>query len=139
MANPKFETVDEYIKSFAKPIQEILKQVRATVKKAVPEAEEVISYNIPAFKLNGWIVYYSAYTNHFSLSCPPPFTIFEVFKKELAPYKQSKSAIQFPLDEPVPTKLIADIAKYRAKENAENQKSPAKKVASKKAKQKSKN
>ena len=111
--------MEEYIASFPKDVQEILQQVRATVKKAVPGAEEVISYNIPAFKFHGWIVYYSAYKNHFSISCPPPFTIFEVFKKELLPYKTSKSAIQFPLEKSIPAKLIADIAKFRAKENLE--------------------
>jgi uncharacterized protein YdhG (YjbR/CyaY superfamily) len=61
----------------------------------------------------------SAHTNHYSLSCPPPFTVFDVFKKELSPYKVSKSAIRFPLDEPVPVELISGIAKYRANENAE--------------------
>src|ERR1044072_4080475 len=105
----KFETADQYISSFPKDVQTILQKVRKTIQKAVPEAEEVISYNIPAFKFNGWVFYYSAYTNHFSLSCPPPFTIFDKFKKELAGYEQSKSAIRFPLDQPVPVALIADI------------------------------
>ncbi|MBT1696993.1 DUF1801 domain-containing protein [Fulvivirgaceae bacterium PWU4] len=113
----KFETADQYISSFPKDVQAILQKVRKTIQKAVPEAEEVISYNIPAFKFNGWVFYYSAYTNHFSLSCPPPFTIFDKFKKELAGYEQSKSAIRFPLDQPVPTTLIADMAKFRAQQN----------------------
>ena len=132
MANQKFESTAEYIASFSKPVQDVLKKVQSTVKKAVPDAEEVISYNIPAFKASGkWVLYYSAYTNHFSISCPPPFTFFEVFKKELAPYQQSKSTVQFPLDEPVPVKLIADIAKFRAKENLESG-AVKKKVASRK-------
>jgi uncharacterized protein YdhG (YjbR/CyaY superfamily) len=113
----KFETPDEYIKSFPKEIQTILKTVRTTIQKAVPKAEEVISYNIPAFKYHGWVFYYSAYTNHFSLSCPPPFAPFVKFKKELARYKQSKSAVQFPLDEPVPVKLISAMAKFNAEFN----------------------
>jgi uncharacterized protein YdhG (YjbR/CyaY superfamily) len=117
MASKKFETPGEYIKSFSPAVQAILTTIRKTVQKAVPDAEEVISYNIPAFKSHGWVLYYSAYTNHFSISCPPPFTIFEAFKKELAPYEQSKSAIRFPLDKPVPTKLLTEIAKFRAKEN----------------------
>lgn len=117
----KFETADQYISSFPKDVQAILQKVRKTIQKAVPEAEEVISYNIPAFKFRGWVFYYSAYTNHFSLSCPPPFTIFDVFKKELAGYELSKSTIRFPLDKPVPTALIADMAKFRAKENTENE------------------
>ncbi len=130
MAQTKFETPDEYIKSFPKEVQTILKTVRTTIQKAVPEAEEVISYNIPAFKYHGWVFYYSAYTNHFSLACPPPFAPFVKFKKELARYKQSKSAVQFPLDEPVPVKLISDMAKYNAEcnEKASSSVKPKKKA-----------
>ena len=113
----KFETTDQYIKSFPKPIQEVLREVQQAIQKAVPDAEEVISYNMPAFKYKVWVFYYSAYTNHYSVSCPPPFTVFAEFKKELAPYEVSKSAIKFPLEKPVPVKLIADMAKFRAKEN----------------------
>lgn len=118
-SRPKFQTVEAYIASFPEDVQHILQKIRETVQKAVPQAEEVISYNVPAFKYNGWILYYSAYKNHFSLSFPPPFTVFDVFKKELAPYEQSKSAIRFPLDKPVPVKLIKEMAIYRAKENRE--------------------
>ncbi|MET0391486.1 MAG: DUF1801 domain-containing protein [Chitinophagaceae bacterium] len=117
-ARPRFDTPDQYIKSFPADVQKILRQVQATLRKAVPGAEEVISYQIPAFKRNGWIFYYSAYQNHFSLSCPPPFTVFDVFKKELSAYKLSKSTIQFPYDQPVPVKLISDMAKYRAGQTA---------------------
>jgi uncharacterized protein YdhG (YjbR/CyaY superfamily) len=108
-------------------VQEILQTVRKAVHEAVPGVEEVISYGIPAFKYHGWIVYLSAYKKHFSISCPPPFTIFEVFKKELESYTYSKSAIQFPLDKPIPLKLISDIAKFRAKENLEIEKTKKKK------------
>lgn len=113
----KFETPDEYLKSLPKDVQVIMKTVRETIKKAVPQAEEVISYNVPAFNYHGWVFYYSAYTNHFSLSTPPPFAAFVKFKKELSRYKQSKSAVQFPLDEPVPVKLISAMAKFQASEN----------------------
>jgi uncharacterized protein YdhG (YjbR/CyaY superfamily) len=128
-AKIRFETPDQYISHFPKDIQAILQKVRKTIQKAVPEAEEVISYQIPAFKFHGWVLYYSAYTNHFSLSCPPPFTLFEVFKKELAVYEVSKSAIRFPLNKPVPVALITAMAKFRAKENQENEakKKPKKK------------
>ena len=113
----RVETVSEYIAGFPKDIQKTLKQVQKTIQQAVPGAEEVISYQIPAFKLGkSWIFYYSAYTNHYSLSCPPPFTIFEEFKKELAEYEFSKSAIRFPYDKPVPVKLITAMAKFRAAE-----------------------
>jgi uncharacterized protein YdhG (YjbR/CyaY superfamily) len=113
----KFETPEEYLKSLPKDVQAIMKTVRTTIQKAVPQAEEVISYNIPAFKYHGWVFYYSAYTNHFSLSTPPPFAAFVKFRKELSQYKQSKSAVQFPLDEPVPVKLISAMTKYQAAEN----------------------
>ncbi len=113
----KAETVDQYIAAFPANIQAILTEIRETIRKAVPDAEEVISYSIPAYKYHGgWVLYFSVYTNHFSLSCPPPFTVFDVFKEELAPYKQSKSAIQFPLKDGVPVQLITNIAKFRAKE-----------------------
>ena len=118
----RFETVEEYIGSFPKEVQDILTTVRQTVRQAVPEAEEVISYQIPAFKYNGWVLYYSAYKNHYSLSCPPPFTVFDVFKEELKPYELSRSAMKFPFAKPIPVQLIGDIARYRAKENEESQK-----------------
>lgn len=119
----QFETVEQYINNFPQDVQIILKQVRESIRKAVPDAEEVISYQMPAFKQNGWIFYYSAYTNHYSLSCPPPFTVFTEFEEDLEPYEVSKSAIKFPLDKPVPKNLIASMAKYRAQENAKKKKS----------------
>lgn len=122
----KVDTVEQYFSPFPKEIQKILKQVSDALKKAVPDADEVISYQMPAFKYHGWIFYYSAYTNHYSLSCPPPFTVFEVFKKELSDYEVTKSAIKFPLDKPVPVKLISDMAKFRAKANLEREKKKAK-------------
>jgi uncharacterized protein YdhG (YjbR/CyaY superfamily) len=117
MAKTDFKTPDEYIQTLPKDVQEILQQVRQAIQKAVPEAEEVISYQIPAFKYHGWIFYYSAYKKHFSLSCPPPYTFVEAFKKELSGYKISKSTIQFPFDKGVPVELIQQMSEYRAKEN----------------------
>ena len=119
MAKTDFKNVDEYIATFPKNVQAVLEQIRQTIQKAVPDAEEVISYQIPAYKFHGWVLYFSAYTQHFSLSCPPPFTIFTEFKEELSLYEVSKSAIKFPLDQPVPVKLIRQIAQFRAKENLE--------------------
>ena len=135
MAKANFQTSDEYIATFPADVQAVLRTVQQAIRKAVPDADEVISYQIPAFRLEGaWVFYYSAYAKHFSLSCPPPFSAQQVFKDELARYKQSKSAIQFPLDEPVPTKLIAAMAKHRAKEilDAAKAKPAAKKPAAKK-------
>lgn len=128
----RFETADQYIASFPQDVRNILQTIRKTIQEAVPEAEEVISYQIPAFKYHGWVMYYSAYKNHFSLSCPPPFTIFDAFKKELAPYEQSKSAIRFPLDKPVPVELIGRMAKFRAEENLEMEKKKLKQKPEKK-------
>jgi uncharacterized protein YdhG (YjbR/CyaY superfamily) len=127
MAKTDFKTIHEYIQTFPQDVQDILEQVRQTIHKAVPEAEEVISYQIPAFKFHGWVFYFSAHKKHYSLSCPPPFTVFEAFKKDLSAYEVSKSAIQFPLDKPVPVKLIQQMAQYRAKENLERDKTKAKK------------
>ena len=115
----KFNTVDEYIAWFPKEKQAVLTAARKAIRKAVPDAEEVISYNIPAFKKNGWLLYISIYTNHFTLSCPPPFAAFKQFEKELSGYKQSKSAIQFPLSEPLPTDLISKIARFNAEQNTQ--------------------
>ena len=113
-AKKKFENVDDYISSFPNDVQKVLRLVQKTIQKAVPDAEEMVSYQIPAFKSNGvWIFYYSAYAKHYSLSCPPPFTVFEKFKDELSEFEVSKSAIKFPLDKPVPVKLIADMSKFR--------------------------
>jgi uncharacterized protein YdhG (YjbR/CyaY superfamily) len=119
MAKTDFKNVDQYLASVPAETKRILTVVRQTIRRAVPGAEEVISYQLPAYKLSGgWVLYFGGFKDHFSLSCPPPFTVFERFKKELAPYVVTKSAIRFPLDRPVPTKLIADIAKFRAEEAA---------------------
>ncbi len=121
MAKTDYRTADEYIATFPDDVQRVLQTVRQTIREAVPDAEEVISYQIPVFKFHGWLLYYSAYKNHYSLSCPPPFTLFEVFKNELSAYEVTKSAIKFPLDQPIPVKLIGDMAMFRAKENIENE------------------
>lgn len=116
MAKTNFKTVDEYIATFPKAVQAVLQAVRRAIVTAVPDAEEVISYQLPAYKRNGWVLYFGGYKDHYSLSCPPPFTVLEAFKKELAPYTVAKSAIRFPLDEPVPVTLIGSIAAFRAAE-----------------------
>lgn len=122
MAKTDFQSVDEYIDTFPEDVQEELQDIRNVILEAVPEAEEVISYQLPALKFHGYIFYLSAHARHYSLSCPPPWTLFEVFKEELSPYKLSKSTIQFPKNEPVPYDLIQDMAKFRANENLEKSK-----------------
>lgn len=85
MAKTNFQTVDECVGTFPKDVQDLLETIRTTIQRAVPDAEEVIRYQIPAFKYHGWVLYFSAYKHHYSLSCPPPFTICDVFKRELSP------------------------------------------------------
>ncbi len=116
MVKRGLRSVDEYIRTFPKDVQGILETLRRTIRKAVPQAEEVISYQMPAFKFYGPLLYFSAYKNHYSL-----FGVRKGFKKELSRYEGSKGTIRFPLDEPVPVKLISEIAKQRAKENLERE------------------
>jgi uncharacterized protein YdhG (YjbR/CyaY superfamily) len=117
MNAPKPNNVNEYIESFPKATQTLLKQIRATIKKAAPYAEELISYQMPAYKCNGPLVYFAGYKNHIGFY-PTPSGIL-AFKKELAIYKTSKGAVQFPIDEKLPLGLITKIVKYRVKENSE--------------------
>lgn len=113
----KFKTIDEYINSFRPDIQIKLQQLRRTIKSVVPEVQETISYNMPAFKLAGEkksynnMVYFAGYKKHIGFY-PTPSPI-EVFEKELSVYKTSKGAIQFPLDKPLPLDLIKKLVKYR--------------------------
>ena len=123
MAKTDFKSVDDYITSQPEARRAALEEVRNTVRKALPGAEEVISYKIPAYKLNGGIVlYFAGWTKHYSLY-PAGDRLVAAFKKELAPYELSKGTIRFPLSEPVPAKLIERIAKFRAKEQREKAKS----------------
>ena len=112
----KFETIDEYIKTFPKDIQKILEQVRETIKEAAPEAEEAISYQIPTFKLNGNLVHFAAFKNHIGFYPAPSGQ--KAFEKELSVYKSGKGSIQFPIDKSMPLSLIKKIVKYRVKENS---------------------
>jgi uncharacterized protein YdhG (YjbR/CyaY superfamily) len=126
MAKTDFKSVDEYISIFEKDVQVTLQKIRQTIQKAIPGVEEVISYQLPAYKYHGWIFYFGAFKNHYTISCPPPFTVFTAFKKELASYAVSKSAIQFPKDKAFPFELLTKMAKFRAKENFEKTKAKKK-------------
>ena len=122
MAKTDFKSVDEYIASLPGPVQGVLERVRSTIRKAVPEAEEVISYKIPTYKLPGGpVLYFAGWKQHFSLY-PATANVVEAFRDEIAPYLVSKSTIRFPLSQPFPEKLIGRIAKFRAKEVAERDK-----------------
>lgn len=125
MAKTDFKTVDEYIRTFPEDVQEMLEKIRQTIHKAVPEAEEVISYQMPTFRLSGILVHFAAFKNHIGFY-PAPSGI-EAFKDELSAYEGGKGSVKFPLDKPLPYELISEIAKYRAKENLEQAKAKKKK------------
>ena len=119
MANTDFKSVDQYIATFPEDVQAILQRVRRTIRKAVPSADEVISYQIPAYTLRGArVIYFAGWKEHFSLY-PATKTLVSALKEDIAPYKVSKGTIRCPLSKPVPVKLIERIAKFRAKEAAE--------------------
>jgi uncharacterized protein YdhG (YjbR/CyaY superfamily) len=123
-ASIKFKTVDQYISGFPASTKKILRQVRKTIHEAAPEAEDVISYNMPAVKQNGVLVYYAAYEKHIGFY--PTASPIKVFGNQLSDYKFSKGAIQFPIDQPMPLDLITKIVKYRLKEVQEKQKAKKK-------------
>jgi uncharacterized protein YdhG (YjbR/CyaY superfamily) len=108
-AKPK--TVEEYIAQFPEPVQAILREVRAVVKEAAPGAEERLGYGMPGYYLKGPLVYFAAHKKHIGFY-PTPEGI-EAFAAELAEYKQSKGAVQFPLDQPMPYELIARMVRAR--------------------------
>ena len=110
-------TVDEYIMGFPEETQKKLEQIRKAVKKLAPAAEEMISYGMPAFKLNGMLVFYAGYEKHIGFY-PTPSGI-EAFKKELSVYKNAKGSVQFPLDKPLPMTLINNMVKFRIAKNLE--------------------
>lgn len=118
MSKTACKSVDEYIASQPEAVQEILQRVRHTIRKAVPAAEESISYKMPTYKLQGGaVLYFAGWQRHFSLY-PVSARMLTAFKKDFEPYTVNKGTIRFPLSEPVPVRLIAAIAKVRAQEVA---------------------
>lgn len=114
--NTDFKTVEEYIASFPKETQEILKKVRSMIKKNAVEAIEGISYGMPSYKLNGKpLVYFGGYKNHIGFYATP--SGHASFQKELSHYKQGKGSVQFPLNQEIPYDLIARMVTFRVKEN----------------------
>lgn len=108
-------TIDEYISAFSPEVQAILQNVRQVVRSAAPDAEEVISYRMPAFKLNGILVYFAAFKNHIGLY--PPIKGDARLEKAVSPYAGEKGNLRFPLDQPIPYALIERIAKLRVKQD----------------------
>lgn len=107
-----FTTIDSYIQTFPSNIQKILETIRETIREKAPESVETISYQMPAFKLNGkGLVYFAAFNHHIGFYPTPSGT--ETFKKELSVYKSGKGSVQFPLDQPIPYELIKKIVLFR--------------------------
>lgn len=112
----KFKTVEEYIAALPAGTKSAVKELRQTIKKQVPKAEEVISYNIPAFKLEGAkLIWYAGWKEHISLY--PRSRTMEAAIKELSAYEGEKGTIKFPLDKPLPVSLIKKIVQFKIKEN----------------------
>lgn len=118
MAKTDFKTIDEYHNTFSGETLKRLQTIRSLVHKIAPEAVEMISYQIPAFKLGAkyYLIYYAAFPKHISISSPWSLALLKEFEADLKDLKVSKSAIQFPLDKPLPTDLITRILKFRIKE-----------------------
>ena len=112
-ANGSPKNIDEYVAGFPRDVQEILKQIRTTIKKVAPDAEEAIKYQIPTFVLNGNLVHFAAFKNHIGFY-PTPSGI-EEFKDELSRYEGAKGSVQFPIDKPIPFSLIQKIVTFRVR------------------------
>ncbi len=110
-----FKTVDEYIATFPGDVQVILEEMRQAVKEAAPDAEEVISYQMPAFEQGGILVYFAAFKNHIGFF--PTASGVEAFKERLVDFKVSKGTVQFPLNRSIPKELIKEMIRFRVKEN----------------------
>lgn len=109
------KNIDDYINSFPEEVQQLLVQVRETIKNTAPKATEDIKYGMPTFVLNGNLVHFAAFKNHIGFYPVP--TGIEAFKAELSVYKTGKGSVQFPIDEPIPLKLIEKIVAFRVSEN----------------------
>lgn len=114
-AGPK--DIDEYIAGFPADIQELLQNIRRTIREAAPDAEEAIKYQIPTFVQNGNLVHFAAFKNHIGLY-PAPRAI-EEFKDELSVYEGAKGTVRFPLDQPIPYELIGRIVRFRVADSLE--------------------
>lgn len=108
-------TIAEYIALFPPDIQDILQKIRTTIQEAAPEAQEAISYAIPAFRLNGVLVYFAAFKKHIGFY--PPVRGDAALEKAVAKYAGEKGNLQFPLDEPIPYRLITRIVKHKVRQN----------------------
>ena len=114
--NQKFNTIDEYISAAPKNAKNLLKEIRRVVKEVVPEAEELISYNMPAFKFHGILLYFAAHKEHIGFY-PGHAKLILDFKNGLVDFETSKGTIKFPIGKPLPINLIKKIVEFRVNEN----------------------
>jgi len=117
--------IDSYLENQPDNVRVILEPLRKSIKKAAPDAEEVISYQMPAFKYHGILVWFAAHKKHVGFY--PRVSAIEKFKKELSVFKGAKGSVQFPYDKPLPLNLVSKIVKFRVKENLEKEKAKKKK------------
>ena len=120
------QTVDEYIARYPAKVRTILRKIRRTIRGAAPDARESISYRIPAYTLNGTLVYFAAFQNHIGLY--PPVRGAAALERAVAPYANEKGNLRFPLDRPIPYALIERIVRFRAAQNAKKRKGRANRV-----------
>lgn len=120
MTKKTLRNFDAYLERFPKNVQRLLQKMRLTIKKAAPQAKETISYGIPAFTLNGLLVWFAAHKNHIGFY--PRASAIDAFKKELSAYKGAKGSVQFPFNKPLPLALISRIVKFRMKQNLSKKK-----------------
>jgi uncharacterized protein YdhG (YjbR/CyaY superfamily) len=108
-------TVDEYIASCPQDLQPVLEELRQTIKKAAPQAQEKISYGMPGFFQNGYLIYFAAWKRHIGVYGASG--ALEAFKEEVSPYVGEKGSLRFPLSKPIPLSLISEIVKFGVEEN----------------------
>lgn len=121
MAQTDYKTIDEYHSTFPAESRERMEQIRSVIRDIAPEAEEVISYQIPAFKIGKhFLIYYCAFAKHLTLSSPWSEAFLDNFEADLKGLKVSKSAIQFPLSQPLPVDLIRQMVAFRKQEMQQN-------------------
>ena len=117
----KFTSINEYVSTLPENVQKAMSEIIAAIKDVVPDAEEHISYNMPAFKVNDeYFVHFSAWKNHIGMYPIPAGN--EAFQKQIEPYRSAKSSLNFPLDKPMPIKLIEKVIKFRIAENLKSAK-----------------
>ncbi len=115
-ARVTFPSVDAYIEASPAEVQPLLRKIRSVIRKAAPDAEEAISYQMPAFRQHGILLYFAAFKNHIGLY--PPIRGDARLEKAVAPYAGEKGNLRFPLDQPIPFELIERITRFRARQDA---------------------